>query len=120
MEILLKTRVGLIHIEELKLFLEENLPIDSSEFELKIIPPKFRDIDPTILSAIVGTAGTILGAFITTLLPIAKKTSVGVIVLQTKDGKRIEFPSDTPPDKIDDLVKTLNYLDDGQVTIYLE
>ena len=64
-----------------------------------------------MLVAIVGVAGTALGALISELLKIAQQKNSQVIAIQSKDGAKLEVPADTPFERIDELVKKLRMMD---------
>ena len=87
-----------------------NLP-DAPQFRIESRRPRFRTIDPTVLVAIVGVAGTALGALISELLKIAQQKNSQVIAIQSKDGAKLEVPADTPFERIDELVKKLRMMD---------
>lgn len=78
------------------------------QFELQSPSTQLRTgLDPTVLVAIVGAAGTGMGALITGLMQFLNQNAQKKIVLQTKDGTRLEVPANTPVEKIDLLLKKL-------------
>jgi hypothetical protein len=104
---------------ELKQRLEMNDGIRDSAIELRITQnrPRLRGIEPTVLVALVSAGGTALGALITGLLQVARESHSSKIVVQGKDGKRLEFPADTPLDKIEEFKKLIKELDSPSITL---
>jgi hypothetical protein len=91
---------------ELQERLQEDHALNASDiqFSQRKRGPLLRTPDSTVLVAVVGSLGTTLVALISSLLQIARESKASKIVLQAKDGRRIEFPAETPPAKIKDLV----------------
>jgi hypothetical protein len=83
----------------------------SIELELHESRPNKRGVDPTILVAVVSFTGTALGALISGLLQIANASRQSKIILQGKNGTRLEVPANTPPDKIDELIDKLRMIE---------
>ena len=98
---------------ELKAQLEQHLDPDRAEIALEIRDrePAARGLDPTILVAIVGAAGTGLGALITGLLQIAKQKSSRLIVIQSKGGSRLEVPVGVSEEELKVLVENVKKLE---------
>ncbi|HXT62794.1 MAG TPA: hypothetical protein VN696_07145 [Pyrinomonadaceae bacterium] len=71
---------------------------------------KWRAIDPTLLVAIVGAAGTGLGALITGLFQIGQQVAAKKFVVETGGGQKLEVPANTPPDQIDHLLDKLSQM----------
>ena len=96
-------------LQELKDALEAHPDITASgaHLELRESKAKYRSIDPTLLVAIVGAAGTGLGALITGLFQVGQQIVAKKFVLETKDGQKIEVPANTPPEQIDRLLDKL-------------
>jgi len=78
---------------------------------------RFRSMETAILVAIVGSIGTGLGALITGILKVVAQKGVTKIVLQGRSGRRIEVPSSTPTDKINEYVQIAKDLDIERITI---
>ncbi|MFX0195168.1 MAG: hypothetical protein ACFFCW_03515 [Candidatus Hodarchaeota archaeon] len=81
------------------------------KLELRDVSIQLRGIDPTVLVAIVGVVSTGLGALITGLLRVAQQTAAKKIILQSKNGQRIELPSDLSPEKVDEWIEKLKKMD---------
>jgi hypothetical protein len=95
--------------------LEEGHPIT---FESRGLHPT-RGIDATVLVAIVGAAGTAVGAVIAGVIQIAQKSRCKKIVLQGKGGQRIEVPADTDLQKIKEFVDEVRRMDADKIRIAL-
>jgi len=96
---------------------------DSSESEFTIEMRKtgdvLRSIDPTIIVAVVGAAGTALGALIYGLAKIAQQAGAKTILIQTRHGDRLEFPANFTPNQIDVLIEKLKKLEIERISIPL-
>ncbi len=83
-----------------------------TQLEIRESKVKFRAIDPTLLVAIVGAAGTGLGALITGLFQIGQQLAAKKFVLERHDGTKLEVPANTPIEQIDHLLEKLGPMDD--------
>lgn len=101
-------------LQELKAALESQPDLTASGAQLELRQPekKFRGIDPTLLVAVVGAAGTGLGALITGLFQLGKEMAAKKFVLETQGGQKLEVPANTPVEKIDHLLDKLRQMDD--------
>jgi len=99
---------------EIKESLEQQLTAGAGDVRLELREPKarFRGLDPNILIAIVGAAGTGLGALITGLLQVGKEMAARKIVLEAQGGQKLEVPADTPTDKLDHLLNRLSQMNE--------
>ena len=84
---------------------------DSPEWNIGTHPSRFRTVDPAILVAIVGASGAALGALVTGLLRIAQKKGTQKIVIQGRDGRRLEVPADTSTERIGELLQVVRGMD---------
>jgi|ERR1035438_8303855 hypothetical protein len=102
---------------DLKQLLERNGAIIDAKLQFELIEnrPRFRGVDPTFVVAIVGAAGTALGALVSGLLQIARETHSAKVTVQAKDGRRVEFPVDTPSEKVKELVELMREMDSPTV-----
>lgn len=99
--------------QELKELLEK-LPEWDNSIKLEVIREqhlRLKNIDPTVVTAILTMAGTALGALISGLLKIAQANHKERIVLVTKDGLRIEVEARHALDKIPELIKLLRSME---------
>ena len=100
--------------EELKSSFQELIKDDKVQLQVM----QFRGMDPTILVAIVASAGTALGAFISGILDIAKQKSIKTIIIQSKSGKRIEIHADKiSVAEIDALLEKIEKMDGENLNI---
>ncbi len=98
----------------------ENVPNwKGSEIKLALATSEFalRGVDPTILVAIITGTSTVLGVLITGLLSLIKDRRSGKIVIQDKQGQRIEVPAYTTPEKIDELIEHLKKMQIERIEI---
>ena len=104
-----------LSLDKFKELIEKQVNLNESDIHLEIKRPNFipRGLDPTILVAIVGAAGTCLGAFLSGILQILKQTKSEKIVIQTKNGSRIEIPANTSADKLDQYIEKIKELELG-------
>ena len=99
--------------EDLQILLYEyfsDLP-DMPQFHIESERSRFRALDPSVLVAVAGVSGTALGSLVTGLLKIAQEKKSQKIVIQSKDGSKLEVPSDTSPEEIEELVKKLRMME---------
>jgi len=68
--------------------------------------------DPTVLVAVLSGASVVLSALITGFLNILRQrvSPAATIVIRSPSGASIEFPADTTPERVTELVNTLNEL----------
>ena len=114
MEIQIAIPSGGSTLQEVKQSLEANAEYAASDMQLEIrtAKVKYRSIDPTILVAIVGAAGTGIGALITGLLQMGQQLSAKKITLEAQGGQKLEVPANTPLDKIDQLLERLKQMNE--------
>ena len=110
---------GLMSAEELKEQLEDTLSGNNAEARLRTerLGIRIRGMDPTILVAVVGAAGVSLGALISGLFQVAQQKSLKKIVVQSRDGARLEFPADTKPEEIDMLIEKVRALEAWRIIL---
>jgi hypothetical protein len=113
MEISINIDPNIMSVEELKDYFEAQQNFNESICSFEIIKAQsiVRTIDPTVLVACVSAIGTALGALIGGLLKVAQMASTRKIVIQGRDGTRIEIPADTQDDRIDEIVRRAKDLD---------
>lgn len=111
MEILIRVDPGLMKIDEFKTYLENQSLLRKEEIELRVRPPKFRGVDPIVLAAVVGAVGTVVGALIKALLPLAKKSRSKMIVIRVQGQEHIEISADTSLEEIDQVAQNLEKIE---------
>lgn len=113
-----------ITVQELKNLLELDFGRKEIEIPLHIrrSDTVLKGVDPTILSAMIGTAGALFGSLITGILQIIlkEKMTVKKIVVISASGARIEVPVNTPDEEIDRIIERIKKLDENRVRIILE
>ncbi|MBA3355242.1 MAG: hypothetical protein H0U18_04735 [Pyrinomonadaceae bacterium] len=114
MEIQIALPSGTNSLQEVKEALEANPDYAALDLhlELRTAKVKYRSVDPTILVAIVGAAGTGIGALITGLLQMRQQLSANKVILETQGGQKLEVPANTPLDKIDHLLDRLSQMNE--------
>lgn len=114
MEIQIKLPSTSKDLQQVKEALEAHPDFAASGAHLELREPKkkFRSIDPTLLVAIVGAAGTGLSALIAGLFQIRQQMAAKKFVLETHDGRKLEVPANTPPEQIDHLLDKLGQMGD--------
>ena len=103
--------------EDLKEYLETCLQDKSKNLKLFVRVPhsRFRTIEPSVLVAVISGISAALGALIAGLLKVAQQSKQRKIIIQSKSGAKIEFPSDLPSDKVDELVEKLKEMDNPRI-----
>jgi len=119
MEIQISLTAGRRTLQEVKAALESQPAVSASgtRLEIREKKTKYRSIDPNLLVAIVGAAGTGLGALISGLFQIGQQIAAKKFVLETHDGNKLEVPADTSPEKIDALLAKLKQSDVKKITV---
>jgi len=114
MEIQIKLTSAGKNLGDLKEALESQPGFIASDtkLELRESKVKFRAIDPTLLVAIVGAAGTGISALIAGLFQIRQQMAAKKFVLETHDGRKLEVPANTPLDQIDHLLDKMGQMGD--------
>lgn len=97
---------GGIRSDQLRVAFASVLPEETISYELAPAPRQTRSFDPTVLVAIVGAAGTAIGALITGALQIAQTRRGTGIVIQGRDGTRVEAPSSVSDEQLSTLVRS--------------
>jgi hypothetical protein len=89
--------------------------------ESGVSPPKkmrFRGADPTFLIAVVGASGTLLGTIITGLFQLINSRR-GNIVIQTKNGYRLEIPNGTSTKQLNEVIQAIIALENETLSVVL-
>lgn len=76
-------------------------------------------VDSGIVVAIVAAAGAGIGSLISGLLQLAKQSATNKIVLQTKDGTRLEVPVNVSAEELDRLIVKLCDIEKERVRILM-
>lgn len=113
-----------ISVQELKNLLELDFSRKKIEIPLHIrrSDTVLKGADPIILSAMIGTVGSLFGSLITGILQIIlkEKMTVKKIVVIGASGARIEVPVNTPDEEIDRIIERIKKLDENRVGFILE
>lgn len=88
--------------------------VAGAEFHITI--ERTRSVEAAVLVAIVGAAGTALGALITGILKLANERSVQRVVVQGSSGRRIEIPAGLPQTEVDKLIALAKEIDVNKIT----
>jgi hypothetical protein len=99
--------------QELQSLLEEELKLQKLPINLQLEtdPHNTRSIDPTILVALVTASGVVLSALINGLILVAQTKNQEKLILQGRNGARLEIPVNTPSKKIDEYIDKLKQID---------
>ena len=95
----------------------DSLPKEGAEYQLRQKSLGVRGIDPTILVAVISTTGASLVALLTTVLSIAKEKQLSKIIVQSKDGTKIEIPANYSVDKLDAIIKKIKEIETEKILI---
>jgi hypothetical protein len=86
-------------------------------FEIREVASRQRGLDNAVLVAVVGSAGTALGALVAGVVRVAATSKARSIVLEGRSGRKIQYPSDLPPEKVRELVALVSELDGPTIRI---
>jgi hypothetical protein len=76
-----------------------------------------RDVDPTVLVAITGVLGTVLGTIITGLFQLAQNRKSGTVIVLTASGARLEAPVDAKPEELEVFIRKARELDVAHIHV---
>jgi hypothetical protein len=79
--------------------------------EIRKEPVRVRGVDGSVLVAVVGSAGAALGALVAGLLRVATGTRSRTILIESRDGRKLQYPADLPPEKVRELLAIIAELD---------
>jgi hypothetical protein len=85
--------------------------------ELRPAPATTRAIDPTILVAITGVLGAVLGTVLTGLFQLAQVRRRGTVVVITATGARLEAPVNAKPEELELFVSKAKELDVAHIHV---
>lgn len=96
--------------------------LDASEecsinLEMRPAENKIRIVESVVLVAIVGAAGTALGALITGLLRFVQQSSAQTITIHSAGGHELVFPANLKKEHLDELIKMAKDLDGPRIVI---
>ena len=87
-------------------------------FEMTMPFPRPRGDDPSILMALVGTAGTALGALIGGILRVMERTKQKKLVIKGRSGREIEVIGDVSRSELEQFVTIAKDLDVERIEIH--
>lgn len=87
--------------------------LNTDDVQLRL--ERTRSLEAAILIAMVGAAGTALGALITGVLKVAAEKGARIVVIHGRSGRKIEVPVDTPADRLEEFVRLAKDLDVDRV-----
>jgi hypothetical protein len=87
----------------------------ASIYLIKKTEIRLRGADPVIIVAAISAISGALNVVLMGLLNLAKAVQAQNIVLQTKDGTRIEVPVDYPEKELDKLIEKIKTMEADKV-----
>jgi len=120
-EIQIAVDPALMGAAEVKSALEGRLAREGTPVAFALREPDIavRAVVPAILVAAVESVSSVLAAIIGGIAGLAKQQAEQKIIIQSKGGARIEFPADTPPERVDQLIRQARLLDAEHIRIGL-
>ncbi len=103
-------------MRDLEIFLEKCEGWHSEDIKVEV-PPRIRGVDPQLLVAIVSMTGVGLGALISGVLAVARQSTTKKVVIQGKNGAKLEIPANTSPHKVDYWIAKLKEIDVQSIEI---
>lgn len=102
----------------MKELLKEALP-EGLDITLVLRPSRegVRNIDPTVLVAIVGMAGTAVGALLGGLFKIMEKTKEQTVTITGKSGRKIQITGKPTQELLDHYVQIAKELDVDRIEV---
>ncbi len=111
MEILLKTKLRSSNISEISLETIRNLSKGNGIILKEFNTNNLKWRDPEITIAMISLASTALGALIAGLFKIVNVVKANKIVIQAKNGRRIEIPIGCDQSEIENYIEMAKSLD---------
>jgi len=113
MKLVIKSKSKQLPLDKVKSLLENKIDLSEHRISLELVKPEseFRGLDPSVLVAIVGAVGVGLGALISGLLQLAMQTALKKIVIQSRDGAKLEIPADISEEKIVSLIEKIKKME---------
>ncbi|MBP2327045.1 hypothetical protein JOF56_007430 [Kibdelosporangium banguiense] len=107
--------------EQLRAELAAGFAADQAEgipvLELRPAPDTTRAVDPTILVAITGVLGAVVGTVLTGLFQLAQVRRRSTVVVITAKGTRLEAPVNAKPEELDLFVSKAKELDVAHIHV---
>ena len=91
----------------------ENITQDKVKLEIK----QLRGVEPSILIALISSTGLVLTTLIGCVMKLALSKNAQKIVIQGKDGERVEVPADTSENKLDSYIRKAQEISINRITI---
>ena len=118
MRIEITTSTDELTLDEIKTKLEKQIDWNTKAIDLQVgSNSTHRNIDPTIIVAVLGIIGTSLAPLISGLLDIIKSKKELYIEIHAKDGRILKIPADIDEEKLDRLIQTIQKLDTEKIEI---
>jgi hypothetical protein len=76
-------------------------------------------LEPTVIVAVVGATGTVVGALIAGLFQLINGKKGEKILFRSSQGATIEFPANLSPHELEEKIQKLKHLDDDKYQILL-
>jgi hypothetical protein len=76
-----------------------------------------RGFDATVIIAVAGSIGTVVGALVTSLLKILESKSSRTIILQSSSGAKLEIPTNMPKKEVKWYIDKIMEMDVKKITI---
>ena len=76
-----------------------------------------RDMDSTVLLAVIGATSVVLRYFIIGLLDIIKERQLARLSIETKEGTKIDIPANYSIERVEKLITELQRLEVIKVTL---
>lgn len=90
--------------------LDNHLPADQIALDVRTAGAQGAITDPAILVAVLSGASATISVLITGLLQVIQQRSQR-IVLQAKNGRRLEIPANSSPERIQELINILEQME---------
>jgi hypothetical protein len=97
--------------------LEAQLRLHLTNDEIQLRVERSRELGTAVLVAIVGVGGSAIGSLISGILRWATEKGARKIVIHGSSGRKLELPSDTPSDRIAELIQMAKEIDVEGITI---
>lgn len=115
MEIEIAVASGCCRVGELRRALARTEACTRSGIELEML--RVRGADTAIIVALAAAGGAAITELVRGVLAVANSLKAQKIVLQGKDGARVEIPADLPKADVDFWIRKASELDVKRITL---
>jgi hypothetical protein len=119
MKIEITTSAEELSLDDIKVGLENQMDWANNSINLQVETNSNanRNLDPTVIVAVLGIVGTGIAPLISGLLNIIKVKRELYIEIHAKDGRILKVPADTDDEKLEKLIQAMQKMEMERIEI---